>query len=61
MNESQVKPIYPPDTRVMFCFTNNCTSRHECALAHITPATPYFFGCGGNKDRCDDFVKLENA
>ena len=61
MNEPIIKPVYPTDTRVVYCFTNNCTSRNECALAHISNQRDHFFGQGGDKERCTDFMELKSA
>ena len=52
------KPVHNSHV-LQYCFTNNCTSRQECALAHISNTRDYFFGQGGNKERCDDFVCLK--
>ena len=47
----------PVDTRIVYCHTNNCTSRAECLYSQIKPTMPYFFGRGGNSEKCDDFVE----
>jgi len=44
-----------------YCHTHNCTSRDKCALAHISNQHDYFFGQGGDSDRCEDFVSIESA